>query len=230
MKKTNKVFAIFALVLLVTAIGCTKAEGQSGGGASRSSGKESPASDFSYGLTDDGRGVKITGYTGKGGAVVIPSKIEGMPVLEIGENAFQGEQNKNRNPPNNRDAITSIVVPNSVEVLGTGFNGLSANFDNMAELTSVTLPDGLKVIPNNAFSYCKKLRRINLPASLEEIHAFAFSNCGELTDLVIPDSIQTVRFLFNGEVDPGNFAFQGCQKLPLAIRSKIQGWGYTSGF
>jgi len=226
MKKTNKVFAIFALVLLTTVIGCTKAEGQSGGGALRLSGKESPASDFSYGLTDDGRGVKITGYTGKGGAVVIPSKIEDMPVLEIGPDAFKGTNNADPEKRNNRDAITSIVVPNSVEVFSTDIIGLSSLFGNIVELTSVTLPDSLKVIPNWAFSGCKKLRKVNLPANLEEIGSYAFDNCGELTELIIPDNIQTVRFTD----DIFNNAFQGCQKLPLATRSKLQSLGYENDF
>lgn len=34
--------------------------------------------------------IRITGYTGTGGAVVIPATINGMPVTEIGSNAFWG--------------------------------------------------------------------------------------------------------------------------------------------
>ena len=34
--------------------------------------------------------IRITGYTGTGGAVVIPATINGMPVTEIWSNAFWG--------------------------------------------------------------------------------------------------------------------------------------------
>jgi len=179
-----------------------------------------------------------------------------MPVLEIGGRAFRGGNSDN---PNNRDAITSIVVPNSVEIIG-GFA-----FYAIDELTSVTLPDELKAIPLEAFFNCKKLSKVNLPTSLEEIYSNAYAGCNELTDLVIPASLNDVKFtseqarwqainggltilralgidvlgkkVVDGSSDeiviaiaPNNGAFGGCGKLPLAIRSKLQGWGYTDSF
>jgi len=136
MIKTNKHFGIVVLVLLITLFACNTSPPTSksisyimvdrksntgvGASAPSSSVKESPASDFSYDLTEDGRGVKIVGYIGKGGDVVIPLKIEDMLVLEIGEWSFAGLSK----PPNvkkltNRNAITSIIIPNSVEKIGT---------------------------------------------------------------------------------------------------------------
>jgi hypothetical protein len=44
-------------------------------------------SDFTY--TSSGSGVTITGYTGAGGAVTIPSTIFGEAVIAIGNNSFQ---------------------------------------------------------------------------------------------------------------------------------------------
>ena len=38
--------------------------------------------------TESGGTVTITGYTGTGGAVVIPATIDGMPVVGIGDDAF----------------------------------------------------------------------------------------------------------------------------------------------
>ena len=53
--------------------------------------------------------ITITGYTGSGGAVTIPSTINGLPVRNIGAAAFI------RKP-----SLTSITIPNSVTIIGNG--------------------------------------------------------------------------------------------------------------
>lgn len=45
--------------------------------------------DFEY--QEVSMSIRITGYTGTGGAVVIPATINGMPVTEIGVSAFWGK-------------------------------------------------------------------------------------------------------------------------------------------
>jgi hypothetical protein len=197
--------------------------GDSGGGAvsvPKTSGRETPASDFAYDLSEDGNGIMITNYTGKGGKVVIPAKIEDMPVVEIDEGAFRGSTRE----PGNRNAITSIVVPASVVVIN------DAAFAEIDELVSVTLPDGIKRIPGYCFTSCKKLTTVNLPASLEAIDRSAFVDCGELNNLVIPASLTGVQFTNWRKLDNDNDAFVGCGKLPIKTRQTIQGWGYTSGY
>lgn len=195
--------------------GCTgKTSAQSGNDKNAS-----PVSAFSYDLSEDGQGIRITGYSGEGGDVVIPSKIEDIPVVEIGQLSFTGQITK-------RQTITSVTVPASVVRIGMNA------FSYLANLTTVTLPDNLKVISNNTFSACKSLRKVNLPSSLEAIHGQAFSGCGELVDLVIPASITSIKFLaqFSDEEEPNNYAFAGCGKLPIRTRQKLQEFGYSSGF
>jgi hypothetical protein len=199
----NQIVCGLVVVLLVACIG--------GGG------RASSASDFSYELTADGKGIVITKYTGKGGTVVIPSKIEDILVIEIGEGAFSGSSFLGKKLEANK--ITSIVVPDSVEVIG------DYAFNSIEKLTKVTLPNNLKVIPENAFSYCKKLTSINLPSSLNEIHSSAFWGCTELKELIIPNSLTGVKF-----IDNDNYAFKDCQKLPIKTRQTVQSWGYESGF
>ena len=50
--------------------------------------------------------ITITGYTGSGGAVVIPSSTNGYPVASIGDSAFGANA-----------GLTSITIPDSVTSL-----------------------------------------------------------------------------------------------------------------
>jgi len=212
MKTRN--FTVLAMVLVLAITGC--------GGASK-------ASDFSYDTTWDGEGILIKGYTGKSRKVVIPAMIDGLPVVEIGKDAFNGKTTtisfsggtapKNANfesNANEKAGITAITIPNTVEEIGSGA------FSN-TEITRVTLPDELEVIPSSAFQDCKKLTKANLPSSLEIVGAFAFAGCGELTGLIIPDSLTKIEFADSN-------AFKGCGKLPLKTRQKLKDLGYTGEF
>src|SRR6186713_2537763 len=60
---------------------------------------------FNY-TTNSGT-IIITGYTGPGGAVVIPDTINGLPVTRIGENAFH-----------EKTSLTIVTIPNRVTSIG----------------------------------------------------------------------------------------------------------------
>jgi hypothetical protein len=64
--------------------------------------------------------VTIIGYGGSSKTVVIPERINNLPVVAIGDFAFLGNQ------------LTSVIIPNSVTAIGHG-----AFSDN--QLTSVTI-------------------------------------------------------------------------------------------
>jgi len=232
----KKLFFLLTIVLLITIAACNRGGSASGGGSGPTvagiSGvnlnRPTPASDFAYELTADGKGVKITRYTGNNTNIIVPDKIEGYPVVEIGNYVFQGEVNKEVRP-----AYTAeyIYLPDSVTKIGDGI------FDTTPNLREVRLSDNITVIPFVAFRFVSrestsqspKLVKVNLPKALQEIRSSAFYGQVELSELIIPDSIQSVRFIENvyGNEQPNNNAFIGCGKLPLATRAKIEGWGYT---
>jgi BspA type Leucine rich repeat region (6 copies) len=161
---------------------------------------------FSY-TTSDGA-VTITGYNGPGGAVTIPSVINGLPVTSIGESAFA-----------NCTSLTSISIPASVISIGEEaffYSGLTsatipdsvtsigyAAFGYCTSLTSATIGSGVTSIGDDAFDECTSLTNVTIPGGVASIGNEAFYDCWSLTSLTIPGSVTSI----------GNMAFAGCASL-----------------
>ncbi|MEF8836631.1 MAG: leucine-rich repeat domain-containing protein, partial [Candidatus Bipolaricaulota bacterium] len=113
---------------------------------------------------DKGSGA-ITGYDTAGGReIIIPAKIAGVVVKEIGTGAFYKKE------------LTSVRIPEGVVVIGT-----QAFQEN--NLTSVKIPDSVKVIGDWAFAV-NELISVEIPFSVEVIGDGAFGK-NKLTALVI---------------------------------------------
>ncbi len=129
-----------------------------------------PDSDLRYELTDDGEGVRITGYTGSQGEISIPSEIEGMPVKEINKKTFDKL----------KAALTTVVMPESVTKLGEWL------FVANPTVKYVQLPESLTEIPSNCFTRCQAMEECIIPNSVTKLGAKAFEGSG-LRSVVIPD-------------------------------------------
>ena len=83
----------------------------------------------------------ITGYTGKGGAIVLPAvDSNGNTITAIGEAAFKGNT-----------TITSVTISAGITHIGeSAFEGCSA-------IKDVTIPNGVTMIGKAAFKYCANL-------------------------------------------------------------------------
>ena len=99
--------------------------------------------DGDYTYTVSGGNATITGYTGAGGAIVIPSTLGGFPTVAIGTDAFYGNT-----------SLTSVTIPNSVTSIGQGA------FYSCTALTSVTIGSGVTSIGERAFYGCTSLTAI----------------------------------------------------------------------
>lgn len=107
--------------------------------------------DFTYDIVQHlgGKGelpystVTITGYTGAGGAVSIPSTIEGFPVTIIGELAF-----------NRCSTLTSIIIPDRATSIEAGAFALCDGLKN------VSIPHRVTSIGDGAFARCSNLKNI----------------------------------------------------------------------
>ena len=131
---------------------------------------------FIYELLDDGTyAVQLYKFVSEGNTVYFPDSYEGIPVTMIYETTSPAKKDKVR--------ITSIVIPDSVTVLG---KNAFADLKNLAE---VTLGKGLKVISNNAFSNCPSISSMVLPEGLEVIDDQAFMGCTALTEINIPEGV-----------------------------------------
>ena len=80
-------------------------------------------------------------------------------------------------------------------------------FSQYTLITSVYIPDSVKVIDSCAFSGCSSLININIPNSVEKIEDFTFKDCINLENITIPTSIKTI----------GYGAFSGCNALTNVI-------------
>ena len=74
-------------------------------------------------------------------------------------------------------------------------------------ITSIILPENLKVIGFAAFSYCENLESIVIPDSVEEIGGAAFRGCINLTSVVIPPKVEII----------GTRTFMECENLESVI-------------
>lgn len=125
--------------------------------------------------------------------VVIPKKINGKPVTEIGIRAFD-----------KCTGLINVTIPNSVIKIA------SEAFRFCMGLSNVTIPESITEIGDGAFSSCGSLTDVIIPKGVTEISAYTFSVCKNLVSVVIPDSVTKIA----------SFAFVGCTSLTNIIIPK----------
>jgi hypothetical protein len=183
-----------------------------------------PASDFKVDLNSAGTGVVIQQYLAKTKTVEIPATIEGLPVVEIGKNAFQFA------------SVTSVVLPDSVTKIDFGafsYCGaltkvtLSKNlieigdfaFSSSSAIAAITIPAGVTSIGKSAFRGCDALKTITIPAGVTSIGESAFQRDNALTTITIPAGASV-----------GESAFAECKALTTVTISEgvaIENWAFS---
>ena len=76
-------------------------------------------------------------------------------------------------------SLTSITIPDSVKLKEWNL------FFGCSSLTSITIPNSVKSIGNYAFSDCDSLTSITIPGSVKSISESAFIGCGSLTSIIV---------------------------------------------
>ena len=89
-------------------------------------------------------------------------------------------------------AATEYTVPDGVEVIR------ERAFSSCASLEKIVLPDSVTTIQDAAFSNCQALQDINLPSGLTYLGSSAFFNCISLQQVTIPSQITELNaYLFH---------------------------------
>ncbi|MBR4093083.1 MAG: sigma-70 family RNA polymerase sigma factor [Oscillospiraceae bacterium] len=164
---------------------------------------------YTYEYSEEIDGMIITDYNGEEIELIIPAEIDGKPVKEIGEEAFEKCK-----------SIQTVVIPKNIETIGNGA------FQYCTNLKEITIPDSVSSIGNRAFKYCKnlegvtipdrvtylgsytfysceKLEKISLSDNITQIEKSTFEHCRNLKEIIIPDGVKKIDEL----------AFQECESL-----------------
>ena len=128
-----------------------------------------------YEVNDDGTGITITDCDTAATDIIIPDRIEGLPVTAIGYGAFQLCYD-----------ITNINIPYGVTYID------QYAFMYCNSLEKIYMPDSITYIGYGAFSSCKNLRSITIPNSVTYIASGAFGNCTQLKTIFIPDGVEFI--------------------------------------
>lgn len=171
---TILVLAIFMFV------GC--GEGSQNDGSSNGKNQSGPT----FTLNDAGDGYVLSSYKlGDERDVVIPDTYEGLPVVEIGANAF-----------NDAKKITSITIPSTVKSIG------ASAFSFCEKLESIVIPDSVTYIGASAFRYTG-LKSVTIGTGIETIGEDAFDSCYGLEGVYISDLGKWCEILFDKHVSGG---------------------------
>jgi hypothetical protein len=111
-----------------------------------------------------------------------------------------------------------VKIPEKIQNLPvTSINGFS--FDEIKNITSVTIPNGVTSIGESAFAKCTSLTSVTIPNSVKSIGNSAFSGCASLTSVTIPDGVTSI----------GKSTFQSCTKLAsVTIPNSVTSIGNTA--
>ena len=194
---------------------------------------ESPAEDFQYTVSEDGKEIWIIKYVGSSETVVIPAKIDGLPVTSL-----QGVENPDygfvtEGVFQDHTTVKEVVLPHTLIYVGmSAFSGCTSltnvyipensplevigasAFWGCTALQSMDLsPTKVWIIADDAFRSCSALTEFRFSHTLTEIRENAFFGCSSLLEAHLPDSLTTV----------GNDAFAGCAALKrVTIPPKLE--------
>jgi len=93
--------------------------------------------------------------------------------------------------------ITEYSIPEGVTLIG------NSAFSVCVSLTSITIPEGVTAISQSAFFGCSSLTSVTIPEGVTSIGPYAFANCRSLTSITIPEGVTSI----------GNNVFSGCRSL-----------------
>lgn len=140
-------------------------------------------------------------------------KVDGLCYNIIATGKVEVTYEKKDNEKNYKN-FSAVIIPGQVEYKGREYSvvKIGEGAFRKSPITSITFPEGINEIANNAFNSCKNLISVSLPHDVKKIGARAFAGCSELQSISLPESILTIGY--------GTFGY--CQKLQeVRLPSKL---------
>ena len=141
-------------------------------------------------------------------------------------------------------SLTEANIPSAVEFDGNQYPIIKINdyvFAGNANLTTVTIEDGLVEIGLDAFRECKNLESVTLPESLITMGRGAFYGCTSLKTVKIPSNVTTIPescfyccsslesvIIPEGVMSIGSFAFDSCNLKTLTLPESLTTLGNSA--
>ena len=157
--------------------------------------------------------------------IVIPETYKGLPVKEIGDEAFA-----------DCVSLINITIPETIKSIGNGA------FSWCESLTNITIPDSVIIIGEEAFSCCELLTSVIIGNNVTIIGEEAFADCDLLASVIIGnnviiigddafedcESLTTIE-IPNSVTSIGEYAFMGCSSLTsITIPSSVTSIGVAA--
>lgn len=111
-----------------------------------------------------------------------------------------------------------VVIPSEIDgkqvtAIGNTFE-ITGAFQNCTTVTSVTIPEGVTEIQDNAFYSCTALETVTIPASVTLLRNCAFCDCPNLRAVY-----------FEGDApQQANYVFDSTENVTMYYRDGASGW------
>ena len=194
------IITLVSIFLFTLLTGCSNSASENNNNISEVR-NENPASDFNYSIDADNN-IGIERYIGQSTNVVIPEKIDGLPVTAILPNAFAGTN------------IESVDIPDTVTIIWDDA------FNCCQELHTVKMGNGVTKIGTQSFKKCKNLKVLTLSKNLIKLGTSAFEQCENLEEVFIPKTVS----------EWGMQVFFGCPLTSLTFEDGIKSIGSYASF
>ena len=206
-------YKILSIVLLfVFVMGCTAKEKEV---IFDETAESAVLENFRY-IETDGK-IKIIEYTADEFEVIIPSEINGMPVIALAAKLLEGKSLKSLKIPETVTKIPEMLCYECQALKDISWGNEITNIGDHAfygcrSLTQITFPNNLKNIGVCAFSYTG-LVSVKIPQEVEVIRTSSFSQNDALTEVVFGSGLKII----------GATAFYQCGSLQsIQIPSNIE--------
>lgn len=199
-------------------------------------------------LSEDGTQYKVVGCQEDAERVVIPFKVNGIPVMGIGDEAFL-----------NKTKLKEVEFPSDEEFAGRIFDDFPIGtyaFRGCSSLKTIYIPGGITEIGWGAFQYCMQLEEVEMHRCYVAPYAFyhceslkkispimrlvsegTFSHCKALEVFPVADDVETLEedcfehcYALTEIVIPKSvtriepLAFRNCRGLKKVVFEEPNGW------